>query len=908
MQIGSYYKINVTNNGQRKIGNMHQAVTQFSVTETLGIFNQYQPIQLGVPLPRGRFYAHTNFLLLDKDKKLIPSTIRATSLWPDKSLKWILIRSELAMKAEETRDIDLVTTDLSHLAAPECSDLSTFINEKSDYLLIRTKHTVYKIYKADLFNIEIGKLRNEQLTINAPLTDSFKPNIAGSLFCDVYHPHSEATTFNSPKISYEIHTDGKGTPLFYDISMKGTHQNNELAVNISVKLVIQFNSDALSITSCIHNPQAAEHANGQWDLGDKNSIYVRNYGFNFKVIEENENWQFREKLSTPLTQLGSSDFSVYQESSAGKYWFSQAHVDKKNEVPLRFSGYEIIANGQTKRISDRASPIIQGNIGGLYAHFSISDFWQNFPIKLAKEGEDILLGLFPSEAPADIELQAGEKKTHDISISFSPEPSKSPNSSLACRLLPEWIQKTRVFPYFSVIDHKTPLQNIIDGGLSTNQGFKAKREQVDEYGWRNFGDTYADHETSGYNGDSIFVSHYNNQYDPLGGFLKQWLKSGELEWLELANDLAKHICDIDIYNTELDKPEYSGGLFWHTDHYVQAYTATHRTYSALQPTDAYQDHAGGGGPGGQHCYTTGLLYHHWLTGNDSSKRAVLQLTEWISNVYEGDGTLFSLLLQIKNAKRRDLKNILSNTYPLDRGTANYISALLDSYELTQESLYLETASHVIQRTISPEDDIGARHLENVEETWFYTVLLQAVIRFLHIQESFPQRPHSYFYARSALLHYAGWMAENEYNYLDKPEILEYPNETWTAQDLRKCYVLAVAALYCKPEKASLFKAKEKQLMDFIERRLSESPESQYTRVIALVMQNEYHTDESYFLDDLPSCTEQTQCTSDLIKKQSFPLTLFKTLRQFSLRRENRQLRKRFGKTIDTNGSKNSAES
>ncbi|MFQ3198184.1 MAG: hypothetical protein ACI81A_001905 [Paraglaciecola sp.] len=41
--------------------------------------------------------------------------------------------------------------------------------------------------------------------------------------------------------------------------------------------------------------------------------------------------------------------------------------------------------------------------------------------------------------------------------------------------------------------------------------------------------------------------------------------------------------------------EYNGGLFWHTDHYLQAFTSSHRSYSKSQASDAYQDHAGGGG-------------------------------------------------------------------------------------------------------------------------------------------------------------------------------------------------------------------------------------------------------------------------------------------------------------------------
>ena len=53
----------------------------------------------------------------------------------------------------------------------------------------------------------------------------------------------------------------------------------------------------------------------------------------------------------------------------------------------------------------------------------------------------------------------------------------------------------------------------------------------------------------------------------------------------------------------------------------------------------------------------------------------------------------------------------------------------------------------------------------------------------------------YAYARAALLHYAGWMLEHEVPYFDRPEKLEYPTETWAAQEFRKANVLRLAAAH-----------------------------------------------------------------------------------------------------------------
>ena len=87
----------------------------------------------------------------------------------------------------------------------------------------------------------------------------------------------------------------------------------------------------------------------------------------------------------------------------------------------------------------------------------------------------------------------------------------------------------------------------------------------------------------------------------------------------------------------------------------------------------------------------------------------------------------------------------------------------------------------------------ARNLLDAENRWFYTMFLQALGRYLDYKAELGQLDFMYAYARASLLHYARWMAEHEYPYLDKPEILEYPTETWAAQDMRKSEIFKYAA-------------------------------------------------------------------------------------------------------------------
>src|SRR5690554_8097843 len=114
------------------------------------------------------------------------------------------------------------------------------------------------------------------------------------------------------------------------------------------------------------------------------------------------------------------------------------------------------------------------------------------------------------------------------------------------------------------------------------------------------------------------------------------------------DDLARHVVDNDIYHTNEDRAGYNNGLFWHTDHYLDAHTSTHRTFSRHNDTSSTPGQTGGG-PGAEHCYSTGHLYHYWITGNHDSKATVIGLARWMQNTHEGEK---GLLAELRSEERR----------------------------------------------------------------------------------------------------------------------------------------------------------------------------------------------------------------------------------------------------------------
>ncbi|NLD38190.1 MAG: hypothetical protein GX654_15110 [Desulfatiglans sp.] len=582
------------------------------------------------------------------------------------------------------------------------------------------------------------------------------------------------------------------------------------------------------------------------------------------------------KLSKDIPNL-----LIYQDSSGGENWQSLNHVNRDNEVKTSFRGYKLLEGGMVARsdtgesnnlelsaksIADgcsgmkiikegfRANPILTLHSSRFTIGGSIQHFWQNFPKALSVKENILQVKLFPEEFNDVFELQGGEQKTHTFFINFLCSEEKNDmslgwiqNPLVPCSS-PEYYLNTKAIP-FLISKKNNPDKDILtllDSAIRGNNTFFKRREIIDEYGWRNFGELYADHEAVNQKSEKPLVSHYNNQYDCLNGFLFQFFQTGESKWFLIADQLCSHIKDIDIYHTKHDRLEFNNGMFWHTEHYIDARTATHRCYSrhhAEQRNMAYY----GGGPALSHNYASGLLLHYFLTGSATSSVSVQELAGFVESNIGIDDTFSNKI--IKGAKRIKARLTrfrlpgmveIEKVYNLNgpsRASGNALTALLDAWALTDDYIYLKTAHSLILRCISPEDDIPSMELLDRENRWMYTVFMQALGKFLDLKTDHEQFDAYWHYAKKSLLHYAEWIAVNEYPYLDKPEQLEFPNETWAAQEIRKCNVLLYAAKYANQDKKDLYLEKADFFFKKAIEQFNTFDTRTLTRPLVLIMQN-----------------------------------------------------------------------
>ncbi|EMI44583.1 hypothetical protein RRSWK_02649 [Rhodopirellula sp. SWK7] len=624
----------------------------------------------------------------------------------------------------------------------------------------------------------------------------------------------------------------------------------------------------LELTVTNHNP--AGHPGGTWSLGSSGSVQIDKFAPTFDLSFAN-----RDSFDGQLAQLillddtGTTNLTdrhsilVQQLSSGGRNWDCSNHALANGHVSLGGQGFSVMSGaGDFQSLHEkfgRAIPILEIAAEKQIAALTVKDFWQNYPSQIYGEKDQLLADFFPGDIAGAIELQGGEQKTFQFAFEFRKADQHSN--------LPAWVHSTvwtldnQQLSMSGSITQLSSSSNAIDLlsdkydslcklAIEGDNSFWNKCEHIDQFGWRNYGDLYGDHEAVYHRGNSPLISHYNNQYDCTLGFAIQFLRSGDRRWWDWAVRSADHAWDIDTYHTNQDKLLYNGGLFWHTYHYADAHTATHRSYPNRISSSTFDDgvdlktlgetgkklaknYAVGGGPAASHNYPTGWMVLYSLTGRKIYRDAAVNAAEYVLRIDDGTKTPFRLLCQSDTGYST---NSGDGYFGPGRASANSTHALICGYELTLDLKYLDRAAVLMRRTVHPAQDLDALDLLNAELRWFYTMYLQALGRFLDLKMTTMSLDADFHYGVACLRHYARWMVTNERPTLSEPDNLQYPTETWAAQDMRKWHVLEHAARYeCDAQWKAKMSDKAEFFFKYVVDYLTESPTKSLTRPVILLM-------------------------------------------------------------------------
>jgi len=657
-------------------------------------------------------------------------------------------------------------------------------------------------------------------------------------------------------------------------------------VTLQFRLTHWVSVGLLQVEVRIRNAQRARHAGGLWDLGDAGSFLMRSFEISVHSDELPANSMIHWKAERTLEPRStSSEVFLQQFGSGDRFWNSPNHRTAAGAAAAHARGYEATSETGVLR-GYRAEPLVlvEGDASSL--GMAIPEFWQNCPSSIGAAMGTLEFGMFPALPDVIHELQGGEQKTHSFWLSMSQQPStldslawvydaprllQSPVSIASAGVLPWFTSSPNIFSTERAQDER-PSDAQSSSTIHTENGsaadrlaaylltatsgkfsLAARRARIDEYGWRNFGDIPADHEQTHYAGSNTIVSHYNNQFDMIFGAILQLSSTSDIRWFDWLDPLARHVMDIDIYHTSADRAAFNGGLFWHTDHYVDARTCTHRTYSRhnQKPGQPY-----GGGPSCEHNYTTGLLHYHFLTGNCEARESVLSLADWVIQMDDGRKTIFGLFDDGPTGAAS--ATVFEDFHGPGRGAGNSVNALLDAWVLTGSEHYLLKAEDLIRRCVHPSQNPGELHLLDAEGHWSYTVFLNSLGRYLLAKRDAELFDDMYCYARDVMKTYGRWMAVHERRTLDHPEQLQYPTEAWAAHDFRKANVLRIAAS-CADDAAQAATMREKadQINDAAWRDFAAFGEASATARCLSIVMTEGHRDVFHRTQDselIPPCS------------------------------------------------------
>lgn len=773
-----------------------------------------EPVTCGIPWPRGVLTDPSVLRMADSLGQAAVLQTRVLDRWPDGSVRWLLLDWQATVQGPTTCML------YAHGPPGEPVGARVKVEQRKDVFLIDTETAKFRVGP--------GRFPFESVKVG----DAEAVDAIGTVF---RFDDATGQSFRPEPRSVTLEDAG---PVRVTVCAKGVlsaGKGVEPLADFVLRMSFFAGSPTVRFVLTVTNPRKAEHPGGLWDLGNGGSIYLRDASFTVSLPTSFDpaTCQASVEAGSPLEALN-LPVEIYQDSSGGENWKSSNHVNRRHEVPNTFRGYRV-RSGRAERTGLRASPTLGLNRGSRTVTAAVPYFWQNFPKSLEAVESALTVRLFPRQYADAHELQGGEQKTHTFYVAFAQDLASSVpldwcRNPLVPRATPAWYCDSGALPYLTPRDqdpHAGYLR-LVDAAIEGPETFEHKREVVDEYGWRHFGEIYGDHEAVFHTGPAPLVSHYNNQYDPVAGFGYQFLRSGDERWWRQMRELACHVLDVDIYHTDRDKSAYNHGLFWHTFHYVDADTANHRTYPK-----AYAAKVHGGGPANEQNYATGLHLFYYLTGDPAYRDAALGLARWVIDMDDGSKSAFRWLDGGPTGQAS--KSRTESYHGPGRGSANSLAVLVDAHRATGEDRYLAKAEEIIRRVIHPADDVPARNLLDAENRWFYVMFLQSLGRYLDHKAALGQLDERYAYGRASLLHYARWMADNEYPYLDKPEILEYPTETWAAQDMRKSEVFKYAALHAEGEERARFVERAEFFFRYSVTKLTEMPTRTLARPVVLLL-------------------------------------------------------------------------
>jgi iron(II)-dependent oxidoreductase len=496
-------------------------------------------IRTGVPLPRGWVTQAADLSVLGPGERPVPLQARITARWDDGSARWALL--DFAARA------DRVEVAAGAEATPPPAQ-ALHIETRDDAYRVETERIVVE-------GSDAAPLASIATAQGQRLLGDLAVEVVGELGGEAfeYHlgPASRMDVLDEGPLRATVaaegrlvHASGGDSPLTYDLRLTFLADSARIETSLTLTHMNWRELEPLTIRSARVTLSGAP-SGGSFD-------------------------------ARVGTDSGHADLT-----GAGAVELSQFEATK----------YRMVGDGDGVGEGTRAPGWVAREIPtGQWITLGVRYFWQNHPKTLRVGADGFEVGLWTGEEP--FLWEGGLAKTHQIILAVTDAPPEDPalDPPLA-RLDPAWTAGTKAVGELLPLGPEALAQ--IPYWEAHQEESMRRWERGMPTGMRHYGDAYMG---GPYKGENAYA---NLEYDVPFNFLWQYLRTGNLWYLESADAQARHQCDIDINHFEKYQWKHSPG---HTNSKAEF----------------------------GHVFVRGLLLHYLLTGEARSLECAELIGDWIA--------------------------------------------------------------------------------------------------------------------------------------------------------------------------------------------------------------------------------------------------------------------------------------
>lgn len=534
--------------------------------EPTGVDRKDWPVTRGIPFPQGLLQDQRHVVLRDVQGHPLPIQVKTLGRWPDGTVKWLLLHSQVSLPAQSHSKLTFEIYD--HIIQQDPVTCPVEVRQ------------IGRRFYLDTGTIQLNIDCEQGLSLFNHVSMDGKVVLKPGVDCGFIITNAEGKKYTSQQGSVTHAEIEEFGPLRAVLFFCGDHRDSSGAslFRYEVRITGYAGHPWLQVDYTFINDADA-------DITDLKQI-------GFEIVPDLHEQVTGLVGAYTLLHESSEPFSIYQEKGCRYFFFSGSRIYTAEGDHLEFE-----YAGEMLKKAAHGWMDISDHQSGVTA--VVKRMAMLAPKALVYTGSSIDLQLWPARAGL-LHFHQGMARTHTIFLNFHVGGGceQGVNKLATCfeddliLTAPEWMIESGAFgDVFPYDPKKYPEINIrlrdqFNNFIMTNLSL----------GFFDYGDSF-----QRASGDRINYMA-NNEYDLPQVMALMFARTGEREYFEVMEACALHMMDIDFIHHTTHAPLELGGVRIHGNEHVQYNCEGMPDFSLAT----------------SHMWTEGLLSYHYLTGNPTA--------------------------------------------------------------------------------------------------------------------------------------------------------------------------------------------------------------------------------------------------------------------------------------------------